>query len=368
MGALSGLGRLVAADFADWRRVTLGALRYGHLDTARLIAIGLLGLTIALLVGRSVLARTARRDRLALPAMLAWARPSRLPSLRHAPHLLFVLGLPWFALALAGPYTALARTEVSFPGRRIGLVIDASASMATKFYANQLKRDPENQNAFTTTIAAAQVFVHERMKGRYRDLISLVEFGDEAYVVTPFTNDYDNILLSLALIGDPAEFKSFPDKGTTIGLAIDQSVSLFRAFDFLNAAGNVMVVLSDGQDLQAPIRGTERASNVLAGAVNANVPVYFIRTNYDRALGEIIPDKMWQQAVEKTGGRFYAASDEATILRAIHEIDQLATGRIETRQYSTETPRFAAFGLFAVGMWTCGLLLKLGVPFFNKFP
>ena len=41
------------------------------------------------------------------------------------------------------------------------------------------------------------------MDGRYRDLVSLIEFGNEAYVVTPFTSDYDNILLSISLIGDP---------------------------------------------------------------------------------------------------------------------------------------------------------------------
>ena len=297
MGALSSLGRLVADEVAAWRRLTLADLRYAHLDAARLIAIALVGLIVAVLVARTALARTAPRDRLALPAILAWAQPSWLPSLRHLPHLLFVLGLPLLALALAGPYTPLARTEVSFSGRRIGLVIDASSSMNTKFYASQLKRDADNQTAFVTAVAAAQAFVHERMKGRYRDLISLVEFGDEAYVVTPFTNDYDNILLSLALIGDPDEFRSFPDKGTTIGLAIDQSVSLFRAYDFLNAAGNVMVVLSDGQDVQAPARGTARAARILAGAVDAHVPVYFIRTSYDRALGEIIPDHMWKQAV-----------------------------------------------------------------------
>ena len=58
------------------------------------------------------------------------------------------------------------------------------------------------------------------MAGKYHDLIGLVEFGDEAYVVTPFTSDYENILLSLSLIGDWTEFMKFPDQGTTIGLAI----------------------------------------------------------------------------------------------------------------------------------------------------
>ena len=53
-------------------------------------------------------------------------------------------------------------------------------------------------------------------------------------MVTPFTNDYDNILLSLSLIGDWTEYMKFSDQGTTIGKAIDQGVALFRAFDFLD--------------------------------------------------------------------------------------------------------------------------------------
>jgi len=365
LGALLGFLR---EDFADWRRLTLTDLRFAHLDTARLVVIGMVGLVLAVLIARAAGSRRPG-TRIAVPAIVGWSGRSWLSTMRHAPLVLFALGLPFFLYALAEPYTALSRAEVSYPGRRIGLIIDASASMNGKFYANQLKSgtDPESQNAFFTTVAAAEFFIHERMKGRYKDLISLVEFGDEAYVVTPFTNDYDNILLSLSLIGDPTEFKQFPDKGTTISLAIDECVNLFRAFEFLDAAGNVMVVFSDGQDTQT-MAGNQRVSDVVAGAVTTKVPVYFIRTNYDKGLGEIVPDEMWKAAVEKTGGRFYAASDEKAILSAIHEIDRLSTGRIDLKQYSTEIPRFSSFGLIALAAWSLGLLLKLAVPTFNTFP
>ncbi len=78
--------------------------------------------------------------------------------------------------------------------------------------------------------------------------MALVEFGDQAYVITPFTSDYDNILLSIALIKDPVEFSRFPNRGTVIARALDQSLSLFGAFDFLEAAGNLMVIFTDGED------------------------------------------------------------------------------------------------------------------------
>ena len=53
--------------------------------------------------------------------------------------------------------------------------------------------------------------------------MALIEFGDDAYVITPFTTDYENILLSTALIGDWNEFMAFPDQGTVIARAVEQS-------------------------------------------------------------------------------------------------------------------------------------------------
>jgi len=367
MGPLSALVSALRATLADGRSLQLSDLRFGHGDTARLTLLVATGLAVAVLAARSAIGTRPGRHRIALPALLSWARPSPAAWLRHAPLACFAIGLPFFVLALADPYTALARTDVAYPGRRIGLMIDASASMNARFYSRRFKRN-ETENTFFTTVSAAEFFVKERMKRRYRDLIALVEFGDEAYVVTPFTNDYDNILLSLALVGDPTEFKMFPDKGTTIGLAIDQAVNLFRAFNYLDAAGNLMVIFSDGQDTQALVRGTQRVSDIVAGAVKSKVPVYFIRTNYDKSLGALIPDELWKSAVESTGGRFYAASDEATILSAIHEIDRLSTGTIQLKQYSSERPRFPPFALAAAALWTTGIALQLGFAFFNKFP
>src|SRR4029077_2229306 len=156
---------------------------------------------------------------------------------------------------LADPYSSMERQEVSYPGRRIALLIDASSSMMVPFPSSQLRNSSLNEAAFLTTVAAAEAFVRYRSTGQYRDLIALVEFGDEAYVVTPFTHDYDNVLLSMSLIGDWSEYMQFPDGGTAIGRAIDRGIGLFKAFDFLRAAGNVMVIFSDGQDTQVTTQG-----------------------------------------------------------------------------------------------------------------
>ena len=351
----------------DWRNLRTADLLFTHRDTAVVAFVLLVGLAVALLVLRAMTSRRAGRTQVALPAVLDWGGASWLSIVRHGALLLFLAGLPFFVIALADPYSALTHQDVSFPGRRIALMIDASSSMMARFPAAQLNKKAPNEATFFTTVAAAETFIRQRMAGKYHDLIGLVEFGDEAYVVTPFTTDYDNILLSLSLVGDWTEFMKFPDQGTTIGLAIEQSVGLFKAFDFLDASGNVMLIFSDGQDTQVMIHG-KPVSEVLRLAVENKIPVYFVRTSYNKGLGGVLPDEIWKPAVEATGGRFYPAGDEATILNAIVDIDRRSAGRVDIKRYSSQQPRFAPYAFMAASFWTCALLLQLTVPYFRKFP
>ena len=108
--------------------------------------------------------------------------------------------------------------------------------------------------------------------------------------------------------------------------------------------------------------------DIMKTAFDTKIPVYFVRTNYDRGRGQVIPDELWIPAVEKTGGKFYAASNEKALLDAINEIDSMSNGRIEVRQYSSQEPRFAVFALMAAGLWTAAGALKLAVPYFQKLP
>jgi hypothetical protein len=107
---------------------------------------------------------------------------------------------------------------------------------------------------------------------------------------------------------------------------------------------------------------------ILQSAIDAKIPVYFVRTNYARDEGKVIPDDIWVPAVQKTGGKFFAASDEASLLAAIAEIDRVAAGTIAVRQYSNQRPQFASFGLITALLWTGAVASKLLVPYFRKFP
>ena len=358
---------LVRDTVMEWRNTRAATLLFQHRETAILAVTILIGLCATILVARALARRTAGRTQVALPAVLDWTGGSWTSVVRHGALMLFLAGLPFFVMALADPYSSITREDVSFPGRRIALMIDASSSMMARFPAAHLNAKAPNEATFFTTVAAAEAFIRQRMAGKYHDLIGLIEFGDEAYVVTPFTTDYENILLSLSLVGDWTEFMKFPDQGTTIGLAVEQSVKLFQAFDFLDAAGNLMVLFSDGQDTQVQIHG-KTVQEIMAGAMQTKIPVYMIRTSYNKALGGVLPDDIWKPAVEATGGKFYPAADEVTIINAIHDIDRRSSGRVEVHRYSTQRPKFAPYAFMATGFWAVALVLQLTVPYFRKFP
>jgi hypothetical protein len=367
---LSALAARLRSDLAEWRALQVADLVFTRREEALTIAVVLIGLSVAALLARAALGRRSRQHRIALPAVLAWSRSSTVSVIRHTPLLLFLTGLPCFILALADPHLAIAEREVSYPGRRLALLLDASSSMMVPFPSARLRPSgapPANDALFLTTVAAAEAFVRQRKDGQYRDLVALIEFGDEAYVVTPFTSDYDNVLLSISLVGDWSEFMQFPDGGTAIGRASDRATRRFKAFDFLHAAGNVMVIFSDGQDTQVTAKG-KPLDAVLAAAVEAKIPVYLIRTSRGKELGDIIPDAIWKPAIEATGGRFYAAATEEDVLGAIREIDRRSAGTIEIKRYAVQQPRFAPFATIAGALWTIGLLLKVTVPHFSKFP
>lgn len=364
VAALTAVAQSLAAE---WAVFDVSGLQFWRRDTGRLALLVVVGLAVLLLLIRSAMARTPGRHHIVVPALLRSLPGSRLAWTRHLPLVLFLAALPLALLALSDPYSSLIVENVTYPGRRISLMIDASDSMQTAFTAATLNTRNDVQPAFFTTIAAAERFVQLRRKGRHRDLMALVEFGSRAYVITPFTSDYDNLLLSMALIGDPVEFSQFPESGTVIASALEESIEIFKAFNFLEASGNLMVIFTDGEDTTSIVHGRS-LDDILKSAVDNKIPLFFVRTNYNKEFGEGIPDAKWKAAVERTGGRYYVAKNEASLIAAVEDIDREAVGTIETRQYTSQQARFGLFALAAAALWTGAAGLKLATPWFGKLP
>ena len=93
-----------------------------------------------------------------------------------------------------------------------------------------------------------------------------------------------------------------------------------------------------------------------------------IRTVLEQdAVGRVEQDKIWKEVVERTGGRFYAAFNEESILQALRDIDRLTPGRSNVRD-TASAPRFGGYALLAVALWLVAAAMKLTVPMFRTFP
>jgi Mg-chelatase subunit ChlD len=365
MDALIRVGVAASATLTEWSRLAWSDLHLLALPAAYGLCALIAALSVLRLLARRLPSRRAGRTHVALPAVLQVMRRSGLSAMRHGAFVIFLLGVPFFAVALADPHTSFRRDEVTNAGRRIALMIDASSSMTLKFQTTSLRT--EGAPTYFTAVAAAERFIRMRLAGPYRDLVSLIQFGDQAYVLTPFTTDYENILLGIRLMSNPKEWGRFPEFGTTVIRGLDQGLTLFKVFDFLNASGNLMLVFSDGRDSETTFR-SRSLDSMMAEAGQNRIPIFMIRTAYGMSLGQVPQDKIWKPAVERSGGRFYPVPDEPSLLRALAEVDRLSAGRIGMRQYTSHRPQFAGYTLIAVGLWLVAALLQSTVPWFRTFP
>ena len=110
-----------------------------------------------------------------------------------------------------------------------------------------------------------------------------------------------------------------------------------------------MLLFTDGQDTQVidprQDRGRDRRRR---GA--SKIPVYMIRTSYNKGLGAVLPDDIWKPAIESTGGKFYPAGDEQAVLNAIKDIDTRSAGRVDVKRYSSQQPKFAGYAFMAAAL------------------
>lgn len=364
MDALTRLSVGTAAALNEWMRLGWSDLHFLSVEAARTLLAVIIALTVLRLLAKRLLSNKAGTH-VVLPAVLPLMRRSRLSPVRHGAFMVFLLGLPFFAVALADPHTSFRRDEVTYAGRRIALMIDGSSSMILKFPTTELRT--QGAPTYFTAVAAAERFVRLRMAGPYRDLLSLIQFGDQAYVLTPFTTDYENVLLGIRLMSNPQEWGRFPEFGTTIIRGLDQGLSLFKTFDFLNASGNLLLVFSDGRDSETTFRG-QSLDSMMTTAGRNGVPIYMLRTAHGMALGQVPQDQIWKPAIERSGGRFYPVPDEPSLLQALRDIDRLSAGRIDIREYTSERPQFAGYTLIAVALWLTAALLQFSCPWFRTFP
>ncbi len=278
-------------------------------ETPGLLVLVLLVPLLALLVRRRGLR----------PAAVQWTRAPRGAGLRAA-LVRAVSLLPWLALtlavvALARPQQGLRLSETESKGVDIVLVIDVSPSMSAQDFV------PRNR------LNVAKETAREFIRHRPHDRIGLVGFAATAFTQCPLTLDHealDELVEGLDL--------GMAEDGTAIGMGLATAVARLRES---RTPSKVIVLLTDGANNRGqidPLTGADlaralgvRVYTVLVGR-RGLVPV----PQDDPQLGRRIvmmqvdvDEPTLQQIAQRTGGRFYRATDAAALGSIYAEIDRL---------------------------------------------
>lgn len=284
-------------------------------------------------------------------AFLADARPTRRVRWLALPVALRAGGLVLLVLALARPQEALGIREVTTRGVNILLTLDVSGSMRAEDFR------PQNR------LHVAKRVLAEFVRGREGDRLGLVVFAGKAFSQVPLTTDR-GVLLDLL---QRVEIGMLPD-GTAIGTALATSLNHVKD---VPARSSVIVLLTDG------VNNTGRLDPVTAAeaARALGVRVYTVGVGTqgtapflveDPILGRryvelpvTIDEEVLREIAEKTGGRYWRATDPRTLEGILEEIDRLEKTEIRVREAVNHAERYAVFLNPALLLLALELLLRL---------
>lgn len=304
---------------------------------------------------------------LALPvlALLRHRRPpaalrySRLPSgargswRLHLPFYLRLAALTLFLVALARPQLGFAWEESLTEGIDIEIALDISASMGAEDFR------PENR------LTVAKQVVREFIAGRSGDRIGLVVFAGSALTRAPLTTD-QRMLDELV---QAVELHELPD-GTAIGVALAAAAARLEDSE---ARSRLIILITDGVNNAGAIDPAAAAAiceglglrvYTVGVGKGGRVPVPMPTTHPitgERVLRRVlmtmdVDRELLRAIAERTGGRFFEATDEQALAQIFEAIDRLETTPLKVKRYVRYREAFSPFAWAGLALLALPLL------------
>ena len=225
-------------------------------------------------------------------------------------------------VGLSRPQLVDKITETSVEVVDMILVLDISSSMlADDFQPNRLEAVKKTAVNF--------------INSRKSDRIGIIVFAGESFIQCPLTVD-KSVLKSLI---DEINIVSKEYDGTAIGMAIANATNRLRKS---LVKSKVMVLLSDGSNNSGEIDPRTAAEL----ALQYDIKIYTIGAGTNQAFTRIpgrglikneIDEETLKFIANKTGGKFFRATDIKALESIYNEIDTLERSEIEVKEYSNYT-------------------------------
>ena len=281
--------------------------------------------------------------------------PSWRQRFRWIPNALKIIAILLMIFALARPQEGRKQTVTNTEGIAIEMVVDRSSSMQ----ALDFELDGRAVDRLTAIKDVAERFVlgHDDLDGRYSDLIGLLTFAGYVDSLTPPTLDHSYLTSQL----QKAEIADSPDEdgtaiGDAIGLAIEKLTNLNTKSTETGSdesgkiaseiKSKVIILLTDGENTAGDLDPLDAAD--LANTLNIKIytvgvgtkgsaPVPVLDPFSNRRILQMMPvnidEETLSQVAEKTGGKYFRATNSESLEKIYGEIDSLEKTKVENKHY-----------------------------------
>jgi Ca-activated chloride channel family protein len=284
-------------------------------------------------------------DRMPVSSLDIPARVARRRWWPRVPVALRALAIALLGIAAAGPRLGERNLRIRGEGIAIALALDVSSSMLAEDFA------PSNRLEVAKRQAVSFI------RGRRSDRIGLVAFAGEALTQVPLTLDYAILEQAVASLRVGAL-----EDGTAIGTGLATALNRLRRAP---GSSKVVVLLTDGENN----RGAVDPRTAAEAAEALGVRVYTIgvgtegeaRVPTGRGLSGLryetvqvrIDEELLRDIAERTGGRYFRATDGVALERIFRQIDAMErTAQAEDVYGNREeaTRPFVAAGLLLLAI------------------
>jgi Ca-activated chloride channel family protein len=266
--------------------------------------------------------------------------------LRWLPLGIRVLALSLLVTALARPVKANEQTRVMVEGVAMQMLVDRSSSMLAEDF--QMNGQRANRLEAVKQVGAEFIVGGDGLPGRPNDLIGLIAFAGYADSLSPMTLDHAHLLNAM---GGLKEVEVRSEDGTAIGDAVALAVERLRDVgeraeqtDRQRIKSRVIVLLTDGENTAGaiePLMAADLAEKYgikiyTIGMGTRGVAMVPVQTPFGREMRPTqvnIDEETLTEMADRTGGRYFRATDTNSLKEIYETIDELEKTETEQRRY-----------------------------------
>lgn len=310
--------------------------------------------TLLVLIPITVWYVLKQRDNHATMALSSTQAFAKLPRTwkQYLRYVLFVLRLATLAcliIIMARPQERDSWRTTSTEGTDIVLALDVSSSMMARDF------EPDR-------FGAAKEVAARFIAGRETDNIGLVVFAGEALTGVPMTVDRTQLLQYLSTLT-----MNVLEDGTAIGDGIATALNRLKEG---KAKSKSIILLTDGSNntgIVAPVTASEVAKELgvkiytIGIGTNGSAP-YPTRTITGRIEFQpqpvVIDETTLRSIADKTGGKYFRATNNRVLEEVFAEIDQLEKTQMDVRHFSHTEDNYMAWAWLAFAFFVIEIALR----------